>query len=402
MKANLLNEWFKEYRYLSSDLHPWGRIYRRKDIEWVVGVLSSYFGNDFFVVPTENTSAKTIESSNWIHNLLVLHRPSSILALFEICNLLVYLQKQDEKLQKQMRSTIRHIHKFQDLFFEVYVYRILEFNRIPVEKKAMKGNQELEGRCEINGKKYLFECKKPTFIYMPELEAFVQIIQEFRINFSKLQNGKELVGYVQLKKDPKQAKNEAVQKIKKFAKNPKSFAGTIDFHYESEFVKIRIENYDEVKYIEYTTQDLQPRVIFKILPPIVVVPDTENLYRFFIEYDFSAEHNKIIDKLLDALDKKRKQHSESKREGRIFFFDNEHLGDFKLPLLPISGIENDEKIMEYLNTKETEDILCIMDRNFLSSPPKIGIKVYCKDESEEVKKVLEGLKTNFGYKLRQG
>lgn len=397
MNINILAEWKKEFFALSSDLH-FKKQYEREHINGVESILLDYFGKDFFIYEINTISG--IENKNWIHELLAQKDHISLLALFEICNILEYSKKLDISIQSKLKSTINSIGRFQDLFFEIYTYRLLDFNRIKNKKKIRQGNKELEGECWINDKRFIFECKKLYAIQQEEIDAVMAIGNEFFLRIQSAAVAKEIIGYVFLKKEAKTAKARFSKRLKdhlkRFEQNPNE---KIDVVYEDDLGKMQIEEFDTARFIEYGYSIPGPNVIFRLAPPTIILPDKPSHFRLNIQQYFVQVQSKITKKLLEVIRKKRKQHKDSKEENRIFFLDNERLRSFKFPLLPPGQFDNDEEIQAYITSKDTKDVICIIDRDYIVNPPTTKIKVYCKEEFADVKAVLEGMKTNFDYIL---
>lgn len=399
MNINILAEWKREFFVLSSVLH-FNKQYEREHINAVESILLEFFGEDFFIYPINTISG--IENKNWIHELLAQKDHISLLALFEVCNILEYSKKLDISIQSKLKSTLNSIGSFQDLFFELYTYRLLDFNRIKNKKKIWQGNRELEGECWINNKRFMFECKKLYAIQQEEIDAVMAIGNEFLLRIQSIHVAKELIGYVFLKKEVKTAKGRFSKRLKDylkfFEKNPNE---KIDVVYEDDLGKMQIEEFDTARFIEYGYSLPGPNVIFRLTPPTVILPDSPSHFRLNIQQYFVQTQSKITKKLLEVIRQKRKQHKESKDENRIFFLDNERLRSLKFPLLSPGQLDNDEEIQAYINSKETKDIVCIIDRDYIANPPFTKIKVYCKEEFADVKSVLENMKTNFDYVLKK-
>lgn len=98
MGNNLLQNWKDECYLLSSPLSISKQL-ERSDVDSIFQIFADYFGLNFFNIVFTESSLDS--KSNWIHFLLVNpKRPACIAALFEIANLLHYLQTLPKSIQK--------------------------------------------------------------------------------------------------------------------------------------------------------------------------------------------------------------------------------------------------------------------------------------------------------------
>lgn len=399
MKVNLLKQWKKEFIWISSNLNP-NQVCDRNDIERLEEVFIQYFGEKYFEITTNQN--RSLEKTNWIFNLLGQKDQSSLIALFEIGNLIKYLLTLDEEIQKKLRSSINSYKEFQNLLFEIYTYRLLDYNKIENEKKVWKGNQELEGTCKIGDKEFIYECRKAYTVDFERFDVINSISTQLFLEIQKMKSGQELIGYVRLKKNYKEAKKKIFKIIKQyfeqFGNKEKAF---IRSEFNDEDCHFETLVYNESEYFQIINQKDRPEVVFKIIPPSTIIHGVKNHYRSEISPIFSILQEKITEKLIKTIRKKRRQHNPSKDANRIIFIDSEIAKNFRFPLLSLDSMLEEERIQSYIEQKETKDIVCIILRNYLGDTPSIKIKVFCKEEFNDVKNILEGLKTNFDYSVNR-
>ena len=193
MKINLLNTWRKEYNWLSSDLN-FEKFCQRNDIDSLEKILTQYFGEKYFEIITNQNS--NLKKSNWIHYLLSQNDLSSLVALFEIGNLLVYSDTLDESIKRKLKSDINDFEGFQNQLFEIYTFRLLDLNNIVNEKKVWKGIQELEGTCFIGDKLFIFECRKAYTADFEKFDVILSIFNQIHSEIQRMKVGRDLMGWV--------------------------------------------------------------------------------------------------------------------------------------------------------------------------------------------------------------
>jgi hypothetical protein len=323
-----------------------------------------------------------------------------LIALFEIGNLLKYLQTLDDGIQQKLKSVINSYQEFQNLFFEIYVYRILDYNRIENDKKVWKGNQELDGACKIGDREFIFECRKSYTVDFERLAAVMGLATQISLEVQKMKTRKELIGYIRIKKNIEKAKKKILNILSQFFRQ---FDGRPDFsirsYHDDNDCQFETMIYDEKRYFELDNQEERPEIIFKIISPMVAVQGELSWYKTIVSPAFSINQNKITEKLLITIKKKRQQHSLSKDSNRIIFIDCEQAKNFRFPLLSSENMIDEDRIQREINRKETNDIICIILRDYLGQTPTVKLKIFCKKEFDDVKHMLEKLKTPTDYTI---
>ena len=391
---NLLDEWKKEFNWISSNLNP-NKKCDRNDIERLVNIFLQYFGKEYFEISLEQN--RTLEKTNWIFELLQQKDLSSLIALHEIGNLLKYSETLDEAIQKKLFSSVKSYKEFQNLFFEIYTYRLLDHNHITNEKKAWRGNQELEGTCKIGEKEFIFECRKSYSYDFGKLDALEGILKQIPLEISN--KGISMVGYIVIKRNYKGVKQKIFDALKKYSDQINSPAFSVQFCYSDGDCEFKTMPYSESLYVEWRSLQEQGKldIIVKVSPPFMKYPDNLNYYPVEIIRRFFVAQEMVTKKLLETINKKRKQHKASKDKNRLIFIDNEMGRNFRLPLIWTESSIDEKALQRELNKKDTKDVVCIIIRNYLVTPPKVSIKVFCKEEFNETKRILEGMETNFDH-----
>lgn len=396
---NLLEDWKQECYLLSSPLAR-NKQLERSDVNAIYKIFEDYFGLDYFKI--ESPEIGVDSNSIWLFSLLANHnRPACIAALFETANILRYLETLSPSIQKKFKSLFKDPNQFRNMFFELYVYRLLDYNRIQNVKKPKEGEKELEGTCTINGKEFLFECRK---LYVPDinlLDAMVYALEKLFLKLSALNKGFGLIGTIKFKK-PNDIKAKEIfnSKLSGFITgfNEQTFQN-IDYHHSDNDGELSIVNYNTANNIEVDKNFQQYHVVFKIIPPFNPVPGIPNHYTVELKCNFSIPQSKVTRKLFSAITDKKKQHADSKYPNKIYFIDSETIPDFTLPIFRMDSMFEEGKIKEFLNSFSENEIVCFIRREYMDDIPRISIKAFGKNIDEKVKQRLESLKTNFDYHI---
>jgi len=399
MGNNLLQNWKDECYLLSSPLSISKQL-ERSDVDSIFQIFADYFGLNFFNIVFTESSLDS--KSNWIHFLLVNpKRPACIAALFEIANLLHYLQTLPKSIQKKFKSLFSDPRQFRDLFFELYVFRLLDYNKIANTKKPMEGKKELDVVCTINEIEFLGECRK---VYAPNinlLDIEKYFMEKLYLKLQKLNKGFGLIGTIKFHNPNSKNIKEVIEaKLNKFIKgfNEQTFH-TIDYHDKDEQGELSVINYTEVDSIEIEKNFAQYHLVFKVIPPHNPVPNVPNHYRVELKSGFQIPQSKVTGKLFSALNEKSEQHANSKYQNKIYFIDSETIPDFEMPIFRMDSMFEEEKIKEFVNGFSENEIFCFIRREYMEDIPKISIKAIGKNIDEKIKHRLESLKTNFDYHI---
>ena len=132
---NLLEKWHKKLFWESSYLNPNAR-FKRNLTEYVYDILKLYFGIEYF--KTNGPQIVSSENENWLFYLLGRNDESAIIALQEICNLLIYSTSLEEEIQTKLLSVKQSPAQFREALFEIYIFALLDKIKLQIRKKNGK------------------------------------------------------------------------------------------------------------------------------------------------------------------------------------------------------------------------------------------------------------------------
>jgi len=400
MKRNLLIEWKKECDLLSSDFVGKKQL-ERSDIDTVYKIFSDYFGINYFDI--ENSTQSNQSEENWILYLLANStRLSPMTALFEIANILLYLQSQSKSIQKKFKSLFNDPRQFRDLFFELYIFRLFDYNNIQNIKKPKEGNKELDIVCNINSEDYLCECRK---IYAPNqilLNNEKHLMVQLYLKLATLNKGFGLIGKIKFNEpNSEETKKIFENKLNKFVEgfNAQKFLHTIDYHDKDQHGEFSVVNYSVDNNLEADQDFSKYHIVFKIIPPQSPRPGVPNHYRVELKAGLGIPDYKILAKLFSTLKEKRDQHINSKYAKKVYFIDSEAILDFQPAIFMDGSAFPEAEIQNHINTFSDNEIFCFILRDYMSPIPKVTIKVLGRNVDDTIKHRLENLQTNFDFTL---
>lgn len=390
--TNVMTEWKKELTYQSSNLNP-EKWCKREDIERVESILLKYFGEDFFI--RSNNRSTSDDETHLVIWLLVQKTKTSLTSLFEIAFLLEYSYHLKDEIQKELKANVNNSEQFQNRLFEIYTYKLLDYNRVKNKKGTSKGNQKLEGHCVINSKEFLFECRKSYSVSKNISKDIKDIIDILHKSIKKVRGEREFIGYLKIKELSGRTKQEITEIFKKYIRQLSSPSGFIRAYHECKHMKFETKLHNQENFIEYNSINEDKLIKFRFFSKKANYKNGVSEYGFEVRPQISVKQDKITEKLIRTIDKKRHQHIASKDENRIIFIDCEINNYLKFPLLMDEKMIEEEKIQCHLEKKNTKDIVVIILRNYIPIKPIIKIKVFGKEQFNEEKLILENLKTNF-------
>lgn len=394
MAINLLESWKQEAFLLSSALYKHQPApLNRKGVQSIYNVLKRTFPVNFFI-----SRSTSISDSNWINNLLIQPRHlGSINALKDICILITFYEQVVKKvpaLEKRFNSLKAYPSRLRDFFFELYTYQLLLYNKIRIDVNAERGNQTLEGLCELGDKWFMFECKTLTIPNLTQLDLQYYITTSL---IRQIQVQRQITGMIGMLKFniPLKAKLKHIydKKIKEFwqwFEKPKPVA---PLHYKIEDGDglFEVIPYSQASRIEVDQNQEKYHVIFMVIPPFMVVPGIENHYRVQVQLHFALSQNDIQSKLQEALRKKRRQHSGI--ENRIFFIQSEAINELSIAIFRTANMFDEKQIETYYFEKYGEtDILVFIIRDYTTDVASTRIKVFCHPTNDHLKEQIEKFK----------
>lgn len=396
--GNLLENWKKECFLLSSPLSLRKEL-DREYVTFIYKILNDYFGSDFFIL--KNSKQDLLSGANWIHFLLVnFQKKACVIALFEIANILLYLEGLPKSIQKKFKSLIEDPRQFRDMFFELYLFRLFDYNKIQNSKTAKEGNKLLDIVCTINEKEFLCECRK---IYNPEFTSIkrkMRVFENILLQFQNLKSCVGLIGTIKFISLENVDINEIYKKklLRFFSELNKNKWHSIEYEDIDEHGQLLIKNWSGINKIEVERDASDFDIIFKVIPPYSIIPNARNPFRIKITGKNFIPQWKINKKLFTALEDKKKQHQNSKYINKIYFIDNESIPDFDFPIFKIDAMFEKEEFTKFMQDNFSEkEIICFINREYVGESPKVEIKVFGNNIDPDVKSRLENLKTNLDY-----
>lgn len=401
-ERNLLTEWLKRVRLQNSDLSI-KRMIRAPDEDLVTihNFLDDFFGTEYFQADAFNMKSFKImaKDSPWLLQLLANDDYPSLLQIFETCHILAEMESNHPDVCKQLKSNSRN-QAFRNYLFEAVTYHLLRTNKIPYTGKTVINGKEKEGFLSLAGKEFLFECKKLYTYQMPGIAFIFSIHEEFFRLWHK--SPVPINCYITIS-----VNNEAVLRATRnafdnaFKEFFQSVKETKNICFDKEIRindnkpavgRVLIEPYHEGIFKNYTQTIKETAVCFAVQPyrPGTMDDKSIHIHGTHILFKCNMLSSASVDFLISKLDKKRKSQSDMKHMARIFLFDNEIYRGTELSLFQSEETMDGTKLQEYVNSKDTDDIVCILFRKyFLSSIPSWGIKVFCKPALEPYKKEIE-------------
>lgn len=398
--ANFLEEWKKECYVLSSPLNIKMQL-QRKNIDDIYKIFIDYFGIEYFKRESEENSINL--NSNWLHSLLVNTRhPACIAAIYETANILLYLKTLDSSIQKKMKTLFKDPRQFRDLFFELFIFRLLDFNHIQNIKKPMEGRKELDIVCTLNEKEYLCECKK---MYVPKitlLNAEIFLLELLYLKLPCIEKGIGFIGTIKIANpNDKKIREIFEKKINSFFLNfSMQTFHKIDYHDTDENGEVSIIDYNTINNIESDKKESQFDIVFKVIPPSNPIQGIPNTYHFDLKANFNLSDKSVISKLFNSLKDKKEQHKDSKYANKIYFIDNETLPGFEWPCFLWESFFDEFKIKDRFTMFSENEIFCFIRRNYIGETPSISIKAFGNNICPNIKYRLENLKLINDFEIK--
>lgn len=379
---NLLNNWYKRYRWRSSPLNP-QRDVARISIDQLYERLHTMFGHKVFEIP-EPTKIGTM-STNWLHYLLASHGNSSLVPLWEFHTLVEVAEKYFPDIHKRLMSYKKDTWKMQDTLFEVFAARWLNHNGalIAVETKLDNQIQVLDGICSINDRHFIYECQKLRSVSMDTIKALLAVQVYFAQYLNNVKYAAPVSCVVMIKQNPKKAKNAVISSLRKFFTSQKFKTGRFQEQtITTPNFEIIITPFTYGMEASKTFKNNIPRVHMDIIPPNKLNEEGLTYHQVRFRTDFTLTQDYINERFIEHIKKKRKQHRKNRDKSRLFIFDSEHLNDMNIPISPLPGTIEKETVERYLNSKDTDDVVCIIYRNYRESLPKFTVEVFAPEHMQ--------------------
>jgi hypothetical protein len=400
-QIDLLHQWATRVRVAKSEMNPkrWIQLSEER-LNEVIDFFRGFFGEEFFTPEPMEIIIPVIKvkDSHWFLQLLINDDYSSLLQIFETEYLLKKIKDVQPTIYKQLRSN-KGDQGFRNYLFEAILFTLLADNNIPYEGKKMLGRKEKEGFFTVAGQKALFECKKLYTYRLPGIDFIMNIHEEFFRKWMK--RPFSLNGYISIKDctepEMRAAKNVYQKAFKDYFARVKR---TGDVDYQAELTNeagktvgaVLFEKYHQGIFEHQRQLISDSNTAFMIKPPdpTMINDQLMHIHNTRIQFHFNISTDLSEKTLLAMIDKKRASQSDTRDMLRIFFFDNEIYRGTEFGLFMRPEIRNEQKIIDYLNAKETKDVICILFREYPKGElPNWQFKIFCKPELEHIKAEIE-------------
>jgi hypothetical protein len=372
-RINILDRWKKHFDYLSSPLNIRPKL-KREHVDFIYSSLSQIFGKEFFDISIIDEISKN--QLHFIRALLTKYDVPGYYKLFEFCFLMDYAKEKNTVTYQRGLLNKYNSSKLNEVIFEVYIDFIFFKNNIPYDSNLQRGNQIVEGYCQINGKQILVECKKKYSIVSKDLEVKSYLISEILRIMSMAKYGFESIGVLQFK-NAKTESSDLHSLLKQFKNLMVNRVDNLGFKIETHKIFFELKAMNEIDLIELANGLKEHSAYFTTTNLNSI--DENGLNKFRIQVIFNTIYSKeqAGNRLIDTIRKARKQHISDSSIPRIFFIDNEFLNDFSAPLLREGDEYYIKRIKDYLLLKKTKDIVILIFRNFIQTTPQITASVIC-------------------------
>jgi hypothetical protein len=375
----LLTEWHeKSSLYLASDLLLKPHIERDK-LDFIRDTLITEFDEDYFQLhPGREMSSEEI---NWIKSLLLVpERLSAVKALLEIALQLRYCKRYPTlyKEFKRLRSNPRNLRSF---FFELFIYKTLEDAKIPMDKKAKRGKQELEGFCRIYGKEFLFECKLP---YIPGLEGLFlvqRLMGDFHLHGTQKTPANGYIAAVYIQWPWTDEHREGLgQKIRRFYERL-PHGGQLDIKYDDPGTlgRLEVRSFTAERLSELEKENIAD-VIYYTAPTDEITGNGFVHMRAKVIGKFNILRDKLYKKLESILTTEKEQHPLDQFPLKILFLGSESFPEFQFGLFQHEDMYDLNRIVAMCNTLELGCIVCFVRKYYQNNDPYMGIDVIAPTE----------------------
>ncbi len=387
---NLLENWRQKVLLNASSIN----IYRpfvcnATDVEKAYQILQDFFTLEYF----NHTS-----DANWINSMLSApFSMSAVSSIYELASNLEYIKSNGGTLLKKFLSLRNDPRQFRDMLFEVYLFRVFERAKVPINKKPKIG-KELDFTCLIHGQEYLCEAKRE---YAPLNNTLLLKIRLFELLVSKLNQLKKAIPFsLRLAVKQSAAIGEIVTKkldvfIANF--NTQNFS-TIDYSDLSEDVQLDIyslshSRIDSNKCLPWDCE-LAVKLRWQYIPQ-------KRIYEGLVEVDIehTIEQCRIDGKLMSSLNRKQAQHAGADIPNKIYFFESEMAMDFNLPVFVSENSIGKTLLDQIIASLEPNEIVCLILKDVTGPIPRRSIKILGKNIPYDVGFVLRKLPLHLDYKI---
>jgi hypothetical protein len=401
-KQDLLENWFQRVELQNSQFaRKRSIIIGNQSLANLRDYFTSFFGADFFRFDASEikTIQLKIKGSDWFLQQLSNDDYPSLVHLYEIVRLLESSKQHHPALFKVLQSNTGN-QSFRNYLFEAVIYEMLLLNKVPYEAKTTVNGKEKEGFMWLGETKFLFECKKLYSYQLPGIDFIFSIQQEFFKLWQK--NPFSLNGYISVIRNTEPAfkKNKSLftQAFREYIQHVRNshdvnLKKIIANDQGDRIGELFFEPHNEAIFRHQVPLIKGPAVCFRVNPPRrgVVNDKVWDIHNTEFRFRFEMLDSVSMDFLIAQIGKKRKSQNDLRDMPRIFFFDNEIYRGPELPLFSSGDRFDGKDIQQYLDSKQTDDIICIVFREYgYSRLPHWTFKAYCKPSLNKYKTIIEG------------
>lgn len=366
----------------------------RKRLDFTNDCLKSFFGLSYFQVKVG--ADKPIEKIVWLYGLLSNYEKLACFeALYDIAKLIEYSYTLPKSIQKTLQNLKKNPQNLRTFFFELFIYRFLDENKITNEKKAQEGIQELEGLLDFGGLKFLFECRKVFIPKLKEVDLLRRVMTDLTLQAKTMKAGYGMIVSITLSRPIEGAHyNSFKNKIRTFFDrfNKSSGIKGIDYVVSDKFGEFKVENYSEATLVTLTELN-KPDVLFYLKPLEFILPGVKAYYQAKSICNFSIFRYKIYEKLEEVLKEKKKQHKGSTYKQKVIFIDSEILPEFQWDLFAGPESYDPESIRRICQKLQLNAIVFIIKRTYTPNGPHVSADYYTSEEmmpiAERIKYLME-------------
>ncbi|MBO3270458.1 hypothetical protein [Hymenobacter defluvii] len=384
---NTLEEWHKNALSISSP-YLIKAIVSREKISFIYNELKNGFGEKFFrlKIGIDTPLDKTI----WINQLLAnKNHLGSIGALYHIALLIQYANTLEANIINDIKRLKNNPRNLRTFFYELFIFNILDRSNIPNQKKIVIGDQEIEGICTINGKQFLFECRKVFMPRIEDLDIKKRLMEVFYLKSKTMNKGIGIICGIRMTRPIISSYRQSFEeKISTFFENFNKSDGfnKINYVIEDETGLFNAINYDEASLIE--AKGLKKYDVLFYLSPtgnkgnmVHLVGGTQGV--------FEVTQTALYKKLENILKEKKKQHKNSIYKHKIIFIDTEIFPGLELDLFQTETSFDEEMLKNVYNKVCRDTILIITRRIYQKETPEIKVAaIYTKALESEANYLL--------------
>lgn len=398
MKYSVLEKWKSDYYKLTSPLAIDKSEYIDRDnIDFIFETFLNFFSPNYFLVngskflPNNDTSF----SDNSVHQLLDQRGLSSFFMLLDIACLLSFSERLTPEVRTNLRSLINKPDRLRDKLFEVFTMRFFIRNGINVIPNPKFAGKEVDGFFKLDDINCTIECRKLYSIENNRLTFLKWAHHEFIKNWLKFQP--EIIAFIispnKDENDLRRDKQSVIKGIREYFLKTKA-EKNYNFLFENNNDKgqriLHFEKRNQGIFEHYPQLIKDPFYYFSVYRQPYFSTKELNKQQFVYGFNMTMSIEDLNKKLLDIIKEKDKQHIKNigNNHYRFFFFENEIPAFAEVPLLPPKQWDNLD-LKTFLNSRPENNFICIFNKRFFNDrPSEFSLKIFCKDELEEVKNRL--------------